>query len=40
LLIVIEHKNPCPLSMVRVQRLCHLNDSLILHITELSPQSQ
>jgi hypothetical protein len=39
-LLLIEPENPCPLGMVRVQRLCHLNDSLILHNTELSPQSQ
>ena len=37
---LIEPENPCPLGMVRVQRLCHLNDSLILHTTELSPQPQ
>jgi hypothetical protein len=32
-----EPENPCPLGMVRVQRLCHVNDSLILHTTPVVP---
>jgi hypothetical protein len=29
ILILMRSRNPCPLGMVRVQRLCHLNGSLL-----------
>jgi len=28
-IVLMRSRNPCPLGMVRVQRLCHLNSSLL-----------
>jgi hypothetical protein len=32
-LSLIQHRNPCPQGKVRVQWLCHLNDSSATHRT-------
>ena len=35
---LVQHRNPCPQGKVRVQWLCHLNDSFATPKAELSPQ--
>ena len=36
--VLVQHRNPCPVGKVRVQWLCHLNDSFVITKAELSPQ--
>ena len=36
--VLVQHRNPGPQGQVRVQWLCHLNDSFVTTKAELSPQ--